>query len=157
MIDHFASDLLTGGLFDIFRREATQDELALVAMALQPRGHRANLADAFLSFLQPNGASIGARLVIADDETAFVFTTGDSDDREHRAKELGLRCLVVRARCKSVRKVVGIATDRPRPGKRGHSSDIVFVDMPDWDQTMDAMVDTAQAELGYFKNIKWPA
>ena len=94
---------------------------------------------------------------IGDNETAFVFTTGDSDDREFRAKELGMRCLIVRARCKAVRKVVGIATDRPKEGKRGHSSDLVYVDMPEWNSAMDAMVDQAQAELGYFKNIRWPA
>ena len=157
LIDHFASDLLTGGLFDMFQQEVTQNELALVAMALQPRGHRANLADAFLSFLGTKGKSIGARLIVGDNETAFVFTTGDSDDRELRAKELGLRCLIVRARCEGVRKVVGIATDRPREGKRGHSSDIVYLDMPEWDPTMNAMVDKAQADLGYFKNMKWPA
>jgi hypothetical protein len=95
-------------------------------------------------------------LVVGDNETAFVFTAGDSDDRESRMKELGMRCLIVRARCKAVRRVVGIATDRPGKGKRGHSSDIVYIDMPQWDPAMAPMVDQAQADLGYFKNIKWP-
>jgi len=30
-------------------------------------------------------------------------------------------------------------------------------DLPEWDSTMDEMVDHAQADLGYFKNIKWPS
>ena len=85
LIESFAQDLLTDGMFDMFRREVTQNELALVAMALQPRGHRANLADTFLEFLRPDHARIAARLVVADNETAFVFTTGDSADRECRA------------------------------------------------------------------------
>jgi hypothetical protein len=156
LIGSYADDLLSDGMFDMFRNEVTQNELALVAMALQPRGHRANLADALLEFLQPDHARVAARLVVADNETAFVFTTGDSTDREHRSRELFLRCLVVRGRCKSVKTVVGIATDRPQAGKRGHSSDIVYLHMPIWDPMEDANVNGIQADLGYFKDTKWP-
>jgi len=138
------------------RNEVTQNELALVAMALQPRGHRANLADAFLEFLRPDHAHVAARLVVADNETAFVFTTGDSADRELRGRELFLRCLVVRGRCKKVKTVVGIATDRPKAGKRGHSSDIVYLHLPTWDPTDDKKVNGIQANLGYFKKTTWP-
>lgn len=111
LIEHFAEDLLTDGMFDMFRKEVTQNELALLAMAMQPRGHRANLADAFLEFLHPTTKHVAARVVVADSQVAFVFTAGDSADREFRARELMLRCLVVRGRCKSVRTVVGIAAD----------------------------------------------
>lgn len=157
LIESFAQDLLTDGMFDMFRREVTQNELALVAMALQPRGHRANLADTFLEFLRPDHARIAARLVVADNETAFVFTTGDSADRECRSRELYLRCLVVRGRCRKVKTVVGIATDRPQNGKRGHSCDIVYLHMPTWDSADDVKVSSIQSDLGYFKNTKWPA
>ena len=156
LIESYADDLLTDGMFDMFRDEVTQNELALVAMALQPRGHRANLADAFLEFLQPDHARVAARLVVADNETAFVFTTGDSADREHRSRELFLRCLVVRGRCRRVKTAVGIATDRPQAGKRGHSSDIVYLHMPIWDTTEDEKINGIQADLGYFKDTKWP-
>ena len=157
LIKHFVEDLLTDGMFDMFRREVTQNELALVAMAMQPRGHRANLADAFLEFLHPTTKHVAARVVVADSQAAFVFTAGDSADRELRARELMLRCLVVRGRCSSVKTVVGIATDRPQAGKRGHSSDIVYLHMPDWDPAETTKVDQIQAELGYFKNTRWPA
>jgi hypothetical protein len=157
LIESYVDDLLTDGMFDKFRNEVTQNELALVAMALQPRGHRANLADAFLEFLRPDRARIAARLVVADNDTAFVFTTGDSSDREHRSRELFLRCLVVRGRCKSVKTVVGIATDRPQAGKHGHSSDILYLHMPIWDPADDEKVKGIQADLGYFKDTKWPA
>ncbi len=157
LIESFAQDLLTDGMFDMFRKEVTQNELALVAMALQPRGHRANLADAFLEFLRPINARIAARLIVADNDTAFVFTTGDSSEREFRGRELMLRCLVVRGRCKSVNTVIGIATDRPKKGRQGHSSDIVYLHIPDWDPAETKKIDDIQAELGYFKNIKWPA
>ena len=157
LIESFAQDLLTDGMFDMFRREVTQNELALVAMALQPRGHRANLADTFLEFLRPDHARIAARLVVADNETAFVFTTADSADRECRSRELYLRCLVVRGRCRKVKTVVGIATDRPQNGKRGHSCDIVYLHMPTWDSAADVPVSSIQSDLAYFKNTKWPA
>lgn len=156
LIEHFVEDLLTDGMLDMFRKEVTQNELALVAMATQPRGHRANLADAFLEFLQPTTKNVAARVVVADCQVAFVFTTGDSVDRELRAHELMLRCLVVRGRCSSVKTVVGIATDRQQAGKRGHSSDIIYLHMPDWDPAENRKIDQIQAELGYFKNTRWP-
>jgi hypothetical protein len=156
LIEHFASDLLTDGMFDMFRKEVTENELALVAMALQPRGHRANLADAFLDFLRPKHKLVAARVIVADNQTAFVFTTGDSAKRDGRAHELMLRCLVVRGRCQSVQTVVGIATDRPQSRKRGHSSDIVYLHMPNWDQAENDKINAIQADLGYFKNTKWP-
>lgn len=156
LIEHFAEDLLTDGMFDMFRKGVTQNELALVTMAMQPRNHRANLADAFLEFLHPTTRNIAARVVVADNQAAFVFTAGDSADREHRARELMLRCLVVRGRCKSVKTVVGIATDRPQAGRRAHSSDIVYLHMPDWDPAENTKIDQIQADLGYFKNTRWP-
>ena len=157
LIEHLASDLLTDSMFDMFRQKVTQNELALVAMALQPRGHRANLADSLLEFLKPERKRVSARIVVADNQTAFVFTAGDSTDRVHRSHELMLRCLVVRGRCQSVQTVVGIATDRPRKGKRGHSSDIAYLHIPEWDPAENSKIDAIQAELGYFKNTQWPA
>ncbi len=156
LIESYVDDLLTDGMFDMFRNEVTQNELALVAMALQPRGQRANLADTFLQFLQPDHARIAARLVVADNEAAFVFTTGDSADREHRSRELFLRCLVVRGRCKRVKTVVGIATDRPQVGKCGYSSDILYLHMPIWDPAEDEKIKGIQDDLGYFKDTQWP-
>ncbi|MCI0365124.1 MAG: hypothetical protein L0219_14710 [Phycisphaerales bacterium] len=73
LIEHYADDLLTDGMFDMHSKQVTRNELALVAMALQPRGHRANLADAFLQFLGPDGPKISSRVVFAANDTAFVF------------------------------------------------------------------------------------
>lgn len=156
LIEHFVEDLLTDGMLDMFHNEVTQNELALVAMAMQPRGYRAKLADAFLEFLQPTAKQVAARVVFAYRQTAFVFTAGDSSDRVLRARELMLRCLVVRGRCDIVKTVIGIATDRPQAGKRGHSCDIVYLHIPDWDPTENAKIDQIQEELGYFENTQWP-
>ena len=155
LIDHYAEDLLTDGMFDMHSKQVTKNELALVEMALQPRGHRANLADAFLEFLSPDGSKIASRVVIAANSTAFVFLGGDSNDRESRAQELALRCIVVRGKCTNVTTVVGIATDRPMKGKTGHSSDILYLHMPYWNEEDAKRVDGIQRDLGYFKNTRW--
>jgi hypothetical protein len=157
LIDHLAEDLLTEGMFDMHSKEVTKDELALVAMALQPRGHRANLADAFMEFLSEKGSSIASRVVVVENKTAFVFLGGDSSDREYRSRELALRCLVVRGRSPNVETIVGIATDKPRPGKSGHSSDILYMHLPIWTEADAEKVDGIQRDLGYFKNTKWSA
>lgn len=156
LIEHFADDLLTNGMFDMHSKTTTKNELAMVAMALQPRGHRANLADAFLEFLSPGCARVSARMLVAANDTAFVFLGGDSENRETRARELALRCLVVRGRCRGVTTVVGIATDRPQEGRKGHSSDIVYLHLPTWTDEDARNVDGIQADLGYFKNTTWP-
>jgi len=108
-----------------------------------------------LGFLGPDGAKIASRAVVAANGTAFVFLGGDTSDREFRAKELGLRCLVVRGRCPNVTIVVGIAVDKPKAGKKGHSSDILYLNIPSWTADDAANVDGIQRDLGYFKNMKW--
>jgi hypothetical protein len=155
LIEHYADELLTNRMFDMHSKKTTKTELALVAMALQPRGHRANLADALLEFLSPACAKVSARVVVAANNAAFVFVGGDSEEREMRAKELLLRCLVVRGRCPNVTTVVGIATDRPKEGKTGHSSDIVYLHQSDWTDEDAKNVDDIQADLGYFTSTKW--
>lgn len=155
LIEHYAEDLLTGGMFDMHRKEVTENELALVAMALQPRGHRANLADAFMEFLQNEELKSAARVVQGDNGCAFVFTIGSSADREFRSRELILRCLVVRGRFPGVQTVVGIATDRPGESKIGYSSDIVYINMLEWSDEDEQHVQGIQNDLGYFKNASW--
>jgi hypothetical protein len=156
LIEHVVSDLLTGGLFDMHSKQVTTDEQALVEMARQPRGYRATLSDAFLQFLSPACANVAARLAIGANATAFVFVAGDHGEREARSSELALRCLVVRGRLKGVTTVVGIATDRPQPGRRGHSSDILYLHVPQWSEEDSLRVANIQADLGYFKNMHWP-
>lgn len=156
LIDRYAENLLTDGMLDMHSKKVTKNELALVAMALQPRWHRTGLADALLTFLKPDGAKIAARAIAAANATAFVFFCGDSSDRESRSGELALRCLVVRGRCPNVTTVVGLAMDRPQAGKTGHSTDIIYIHMPFWTKDDDANVEGIQRDLEYFKNTKWP-
>lgn len=157
LIEHFTDDLLTGGMFDMHSKAITTNEEALVAMALQPRGHRANLADAFVDFLESRetkDAKLASRAAVGAHATAFVFLTGKHSDRERRSQELALRCHVVRGRAPSVTTVVGIATDKPGVSS-GHSTDILYLYMPEWTAENERMAEQIQRDLGYFKNAEW--
>ena len=154
LIEHFTSDLLTEGMFDYTTKKITNDQHALMQMALQPRGHRANLAESLQEFLDKPELKVASRVIMGYQNTAFVFLVGPSSDREARVRELGIRCLVVRGRLPDVGRVVGIATDRPGESK-GHSSDLVYLDIPEWSDELDEKVQQIQDELGYFKNAAW--
>ena len=155
LIEHYANDLLTGGMFDMHSRQVTDNELALVEMSLQPRGHRANIAESFIEFLKRPELNVACRVVLGSKKTAFVFLVGSSEDREFRSRELMLRCLVVRGRFPDVITAVGIATDRPGTSKIGYSSDIAYVHMPEWSEENEARVAGIQNDLGYFKGAQW--
>lgn len=155
LIEHFVGDLFTDGMFEYGTNQVTDNQLALVQMALQPRGHRANLVDAFSELLQKPELKIAARVVLAHKNTAFVFHLGPSSDRETRVQELGLRCLVVRGRLPDVKIVVGISRDKLGPSEVGYSHDIVYVDIPEWNDDFEEQVTGIQKELGYFENASW--
>lgn len=158
LIEHYTDDLLAGGMFEMFdmhSKQVTDDELALATMALQPRGHRAVLAEAFKEFLENPEPEIASRAVEGYDKTAFVFLARKSADREFMAKELALRCFVVRGKLPNVTTVVGIGTDRPGTSIMGYSSDILYMHIPEWTPENEEQVSGIQAELGYFQNAEW--
>lgn len=119
LIENYADDLLTGGMFEMHSKEVTDNELALVTMALQPRRYRAALADAFKEFLQKEELKIASRVVLGHNNVAFVFLLGKSSDREFRYQELLLRCSIIHVKLTEVKTVIGIATDRPGSSKIG--------------------------------------
>lgn len=155
LIDHFADDLLSGGIFDMHSKEISNNEMALVTMALEPRRNRLVISEAFLEFLQKQELNSAARVVQGRGGNAFVFTVGSSDDREFRAQALALRCLVVRGRLPNTHTVVGIATDRPGVSTSGYSSDIVYIHMTEWTREDERCVLGISDDLGYFKNVDW--
>ena len=154
LIEFYVGDLLTDGMFDMHSKAVTSDESALVIMAIQPRAHRAVLAESFIEFIQKSESIGSARAAQGYKDTAFVFTVGKSSDREYRAQELALRCLVIRGRLPDVKTVVGITTDQPGTSKIGYSSDIVYIHIPEWTLEHEENVRGIQAELGYFSNLK---
>ena len=154
LVEHYTDDLLTDGMFDMQSQEVTEDQHALVTMALQPRLYRAELSRALKEFLDKPELKVGSRAAHGHGETAFVFLIGKSSDREQRLKELALRCLVVRGRVPGVNTVVGIATDRPGvPSEVGYSTDLVYIHLPEWTEDREHQVSGIQADLGYFRNL----
>ena len=156
LIIHYTEDLLTEGMVDYASGEVTTKQLALIQMALQPRYYRVILADAFIDFLEKPELNIASRVAMGYNNTAFVFLIGSGADRKARVQELGMRCLVVRGRLPNVKKVVGIATNRPgTPSKDGYSSDIVYIDIIEWSVECENQVNRIQKELKYFKKASW--
>lgn len=155
LIEHFVKDLLTDGIFEYGTNQITNNQMALIQMALQPRCFRASLSESFLEFLQKPELKISSRVVLGYDNKAFVFHLGPSSDRELRVQELGLRCLVVRGRVPNVKIVVGISRDKLGSSEVGYSHDIVYVDIPDWDNNLEEQVNKIHDELGYFANASW--
>ncbi len=154
LVNYYSDDLLTDGMFDMHSKEVTNNELVLVTMALQPRNYRANLAEAFIEFLQNEKLKISSRVVLGYNNIAFVFLIGSSVDREHRSRELGLRCLVIRGKVANVTTVIGIATDRPGTSQIGYSSDLLYMHIPELTKEDNQRIDEIQNELGYFKSLK---
>lgn len=155
LIENFADDLLTGGMFNMHSNQVNDNDLALVVMALQPRAYRAVLAESFLDFYRNTNLKSAARVVQGYADSAFVFVVGSSENRAIRIRELSLRCLVVRGRLPGVKTVVGIATDRPGSSTIGYSSDIVYLHMPTWEEKNEIDVQGIQQDLGYFKEVTW--
>ncbi|MEI8395579.1 MAG: hypothetical protein WCF85_12635 [Rhodospirillaceae bacterium] len=153
LIEHFTDDLLTDGMFDFQSKEVTQNQLALIEMVKQPRHNRTQLAKAFLDYL--SNSKSAARVAVGYGGTAFVFMARSSADRDFKVKELLLRCQIVRACCPGVTKVVGIGTDRPGSSAIGHSSDLIYLDYPEFTDEQRAVTLKMQEDLGYFKGVTW--
>ena len=71
------------------------------------------------------------------------------EGRQRRVEELTLRCFVARGLEPAARAVIGIATERPEPGK-GHSLDALYLDKPEWTEEDQRNLELVQEELGYF-------
>jgi hypothetical protein len=63
--------------------------------------------------------------------------------------ELALRCFVARGLDPKTPTVVGIATERPEPGK-GHSLDALYFNKAEWTEEDQRNLEYIQEELGYF-------
>lgn len=154
LIEVFANDLLTDGMFEFPSKNITESQHALIEMALQPRSIRAQLSKALFEIIASDTAEkVAARCAKAYNGVAFVFMPRSSEDREARVQELALRCYVIRAKVLGVTKVVGIATDKIGSSKIGYSSDIVYIDLPEISEDFLSNASSIQLELGYFENL----
>lgn len=155
LIDHFATHLLAGTLINMHSPQVSDNELGLVVMALQPRWHRLELAEALFRLLAPD-AKVRARIAQGHGNCSFVFLVASSENREHRRDELQLRCIVVRDGLRDRPTVVGLAVDRPGSSKVGYAEDLLYMHFPEWTEEQSGHARKIVSEFGYFKNTKWP-
>lgn len=129
-----------------------ETEPVLRAMAREDRFSRRLLGGGFLEFLELARASANhkARIVPSLSGVKYVFLARPfGEDRRYRMNELALRCFVARGLEPKARTVVGIATERPKPGS-GHSIDALYLDKPEWTEEDQRNLEHIQEELGYF-------
>jgi hypothetical protein len=150
LIEHYSKDLLSGEVFDFYNRKATDNDWAIMTMALQPRDYRVGLIDIFIGLLNNN--KISSRIAQGYDNTIFVFLEGKHSDREHRSKELFLRCCIVSVNLEN-KIIVGIARDGLEGN--GFSSDLVYIENKNWTQEEKDEYKKLSKELNYFKGINW--
>lgn len=128
-----------------------ENEPVLRGMAREDRFNRRVLSGAFLEFLESaHSQSIEARMVTSLSEVKYVFLARPfGEGRQRRMEELALRCFVARGLEPAARTVIGIATERPEPGK-GHSLDALYLDKLKWTEEDQRNLELIQKELGYF-------
>ena len=152
LIEHYVKDLLTGGMFHIHNKEITDNDLILASMSLQPRRYRASLLDALMEFLQKG--NIKCRVLKGYNNMLFVFMLGSSDDREFRAQELFLRCAILSCKAEfEDKRIIGIARDGLEGSSLGYSSDLLYIENPNWTEDEKNKFLSLQKELGYFSTF----
>ena len=134
LIESISADILTdnlefGGLLD-------NAELVIRTMAREDRFSRRQLGTAFTEFLRLAAeGEIKARSLTASSGVQYVFLAASHyEAREYRAAELAARCLVARSKDGVGPIVVGIATEKPVPGK-GHSLDVIYFEALELSET----------------------
>jgi len=152
LIEYYAEDLLSGGFFDIKSKEVSDNELALATMALQRRNHRWNLSQSLEEFWTSKKEELRSRLMLGDNNTAFVLLYGKSTDRKARYSELFLRSFVARVIFDKyeIKTIIGISFDRPGSSKVGYSSEIGYVHIPEISEDDFKKAKQIQEEFGYF-------
>ena len=70
-------------------------------------------------------------------------------DRKYRRAELGVRCFIARGLNLDCHTIIGIATEQSKPGV-GHSFDLCFFHLPNWEEGHQARMEQLQKESGFF-------
>ena len=129
----------------------TEAERILRVMAREDRFNRRVLSETLLEFLGlAHSQGFRARMVPSPSGVCYVFLARPfGEDREERMAELAARCFVARALAPDARTIIGIATERPEPGK-GHSIDAFYLDKPEWTDEDQRHSEYLRREFGYF-------
>lgn len=129
----------------------TEVELVLRVMAREDRFNRRLLGGRFMEFLEMSRSQgVRARMISSLSGVRYVFLAHPhGEDRQYRMAELAARCFVARGLDPNGRTVIGIATERPEPGK-GYSLDTLCFDKLEWTDEDQQQLEYLQREFGYF-------
>lgn len=150
LLESISKDVLNNNLE--FGPDLNQSELALRAMAREPRFARRILGKSFRDFMDLAAQrKIESRTLISPQSNiAYVFLAKPhGEDRQYRVAELGGRCFIVCGLQQNCKTVIGIATEHYKPGQ-GFSFDIIYLYKETWTDEDQKHLEYAQKEFGWF-------
>lgn len=149
LIERFCIDTLHDRLE--FGSSLVNTELSIRTMAKENRFNRRILGKSFLEFLKlAEQKKVRSRLSSSPSGVIYVFLAlPKEEDRKYRLAELSGRCLVARSLNKDSTTVIGIATERPKPGQ-GYSLDLIYLYKETWTVEDQRKAEYAQREFGFF-------
>jgi hypothetical protein len=126
-------------------------EIALRTMASENRLARRLLGRAFYEFLEKaKSRRLRSRAAVSLGGTTFVFVFFPSGiPNEHRAAELGCRCIIARDMVGVGETITGIGISECAPSL-GSAVDLLYIRIPAWDDEMARHAQRLKLELGYF-------
>lgn len=134
----------------------TKVEAAVRCMAKESRFSRRVLSRAFIEFV--DGARKGelrARYAPSMSGISYVFLAAPMrEGRQARQAELVARSLVIRRDYPQSKTVVGIATETPSR-IRGHTVDLSYLHVDEWNDELEQKALEAKNELGLFQKPKY--
>ena len=137
-----------------FSNAPDQGELILRTMAREDRFARRMLGKSFIEFIRLSSQNkIRARMEQSPSGVVYVFlATPHIIERKYRSAELSTRCFIARGMNQNIKTVIGIATEKYKPGIGGHSFDLCYIYKPDWTEKDQAHMKSIQKESGFFLN-----
>ena len=85
------------------------------------------------------------------DAPIYVIMQRKYEDRDLGNKELNMRCLVARSLFPEKKIVIGLASE-PYVKEKGHSLDLVYMDLTNWTDELQREAESIKEDLGYFKS-----
>lgn len=153
IIERLSEDFHTNDLINDVSRDEL--ELALRWMNKETRFGRRMMSRMVMDVLGDGVAKpkSKAKIVQAELPSAplYVIMQRKLEDREISRKELQMRCLVARSMFPDKHHVIGIASEPYDKGK-GHSLDLVYMDLSIWTEELQKNAEGIKEDLGYFKS-----
>jgi hypothetical protein len=153
IIEQLYEDFESNNLIDQISRDEL--EIALRFMNKETRFGRRQMSVLLMEVLDIdyNISKPKARIVSTELENSpiYVLMVRPHNDREFGRRELHLRCLVARSISTDKKIVIGIGTDPYIEGK-GHSIDLIYMDLTNWKEEDQLEAEKIKNKFGYFKS-----